>query len=195
MKTAAGILVVLLMLTACKQKTDIEKYNDLVKKELASNKKVDSIFFGIYLGMPGKDFYTHCWEMNKKEILMDGKGNNYVLYKLKNELKYPASLNFYPDFNNNVIWRMRANVEYEGWSPWTKYLGADSLMQDVLKMCRTWYSEGNPFIRLRDEKQRINYIKVDGNRKITIRKADDVIVRIDFTDLNAEKSIKNIHEN
>lgn len=126
---------------------------------------------------------------------MDGKGNNYVLYKLKNELKYPASLNFYPDFNNGTIWRMRTNVEYEGWSPWTKHLAADSLMPDVLKLCRQWYSDGNPFILLRDEKKRVNYVKIDGNRKITIRKADDVVVRIDFTDLLAEKSIKNIHEN
>jgi hypothetical protein len=190
MKAAGSVLIVLLMLIGCKQKSNLDKYNDLVKTELASNKKVDSIFFGIYLGMPGKDFYMHCWEMNKKGILMDGKGNNYVLYKLKNELKYPASLNFYPDFNNGNIWRMRANIEYEGWSPWNKYLGADSLLPDVLNLCKKWYSDGNSFIPLSDEKKGIKYVKVDGNRKITIRKADDVIVRIDFTDMLAEKENK-----
>ena len=195
MKAAGSIVVILLVLIGCRQKSNLDKYNDLVKKELASNKKVDSIFFGIYLGMPNKDFYMHCWEMNKKGILMDGKGNNYVLYKLKKELNYSASLNFYPDFNNGTIWRMRANVEYEGWSPWTKYLGADSLLQDVVKLGKKWYNGGNPFIELKDDKKGIYYVKVDGNRKITIRKADDVIVRIDFTDMLAEKSIKNIHAN
>ncbi len=89
MKIAGGLLIGLFMLTACSQKKDIDKYNSLVKTELASDKRVDSIFFGIHLGMTQRNFYMHCWEMNKKGILTDGTdatGNMTVLYKLPKEL-------------------------------------------------------------------------------------------------------------
>ena len=62
----------LFVLIACSEDSDMDKYNKLVKKELASNKRVDSIFFGIYFGMTQKNFFMHCWEMNKKGIFTDG---------------------------------------------------------------------------------------------------------------------------
>ena len=37
-------------------------------------------------------------------------GNMSVLYKLDKELKHPASMNFYPDFNDSTICKMRVNV-------------------------------------------------------------------------------------
>ena len=187
MKTAGSVFIILFMLIACSEDSDMDKYNRLAKKELASNKRVDSIFFGIHLGMQKKDFYMHCWEMNKKGIFTDGTGNNYVLYKLDKELKYPASMNFYPDFNDSTIWRMRVNFQYDGWGPWTKHMAADSLLPDVLKMYKTWYSDGNSFIQINDKTRGTLFVKVEGNRRITIGKYDDVLVKVEYTDMLVEK--------
>lgn len=192
MKTAAGVLIILLLIFGCSEDNKMDDYSSLVKKELASKKRVDSIFFGFYLGMPRKQFYLHCWDMNKKGIFQDGTGNNYVLYKLDKELKHPASMNFYPDFNDSTIWKMRVNYEYEGWGPWTKHLSADSLLPDVVAMYKKWYIDGNSFIQVNDKKRGLLYVKVDGNRRITIGKYDDVIVKVEFTDILVEKAkIKN----
>ena len=190
MKIAGVLLISLFMLMACSQKKDIDKYNSLVKTELASNKRVDSIFFGIYLGMTQRSFYMHCWEMNKKGILTDGSdatGNMTVLHKLPKELKYPTAMNFFPDFQDSTIWKMRVDFRYDGWVPWNKHLSADSLLPDVLAMYKKWYNDGNPFIQINDEKRGTVFVKVDGNRRIKIRKYDDVFVKVDYTDMLAEK--------
>ncbi len=189
MKTAS-VIIILCMLIACSDESDMSKYSNLVKKELKANKRVDSIFFGIYLGMPRKKFFMHCWEMNKKGIFRDGTNNSYVLYKLNKDLKYPASMNFYPDFIDSTIWRMRVNFQYDGWAPWNKHLNADSLLPDVLTMYKKWYGDGNSFIQITDEIRGTLYVKVDGNRRITIGKYDDMLVKVDYTDILVEKQIK-----
>ena len=168
-----------------------EKYRKLAAKEAASGKRTDSIFMGIYLGMPIKDFYTHCWQMNKKGLVSDGYNNNYVLYKLnKNELKHPASMNFYPDFQGEKIYRMRVIYQYDGWAPWNKPLLSDSLLPDIIKLYKQWYPAGNDFIRIDDSKKGTIYVKIDNNRQITIGKFDDMYVKVDFTDMLAEQQIK-----
>jgi hypothetical protein len=191
MRATGSIFIILFVLIACSADSDMDKYRSLVKKELRSNKRVDSIFFGIHFGMTQKDFFTHCWNMNKKGIFTDGNdnlGNMYVLYKLGKELKYPASMNFYPDFNDSTIWKMRVIIQYDGWGPWTKHMSADSLLPDVVSMYKKWYSDGNHFIQINDKKRGILYVKVDGNRRITIGKYDDVLVKVEFTDLLVEKN-------
>ena len=100
----------------------------------------------------------------------------YVLYKLKNnELKHPASMNFYPDFYQNKIYKMRVNFQYDSWAPWNKQLYADSLLQDVLKLYKNWYNRGNPFIKINDKEKGMLYVKVDGNRRITIGRYNDML--------------------
>ena len=187
---AAGLLSLLfILLIGCKQDTAFDKYKRQAKQELASNKRVDSIFFGIYLGMGKKDFYMHCWEMNKKGIFTDGtdgRGNMFILYKLPKELKYPASMNFFPDFNDSTIKSMKVLYQYEGWGPWNKHMSADSLLPDVLSMYKRWYSSGNDFIEMDDKIKGPLYAKVDGNRRITITKADDVQVKVEFNDMLVE---------
>jgi hypothetical protein len=181
------------MLVGCSGDSEMSEYNSLVKRELASNKKADSIFLGIYFGMTQKNFFAHCWEMNKKGILTDGtddKGNMYALYKLNKELKYPAEMNFYPDFNDSVICKMRVNIHYSGWAPWNKHMFADSLLPDVVALYKNWYSAGNSFIQINDKEKGTIYVKVDGNRRITIGKYNDMIVKIDITDMLVEKKIR-----
>lgn len=161
-----------------------ERYRSLMKRELASGEHADSLFLGIYFGMTSKQFFAHCWEMNKKGLFTDGQNNTAVLYKLNNhELKHPASLNFYPSFTHNKISRLWATYEYDGWAPWNKHLGSDSLITDVLTLYKKWYNTGNPFITINDKVKGTIYVKVDGNRRIIIGRYNDILVKVDYTDM------------
>ena len=174
---------------SCRQ-TGTERYESLVKKELSSNKKVKDIFFGISLGMTSKEFYMHCWNMNKKGIFTDGSANTAVLYKLNhNELRHPAEMNFYPEFHEGRIHKMAAGFQYTAWAPWNKNLYSDSLLTDVVNLYKKWYPKGNPFITISDEKKGTIYVKVDGNRRIVIGRYDDMHVKANYTDLLIERQI------
>jgi hypothetical protein len=63
-------------------------------------------------------------------------------------------------------------------------------VHDVLHLYEKWYSEGNSFIQLNDETKGTIYVKVDGNRRITIGRYNDMIVKVDYTDLLLEKQGK-----
>ena len=69
----------------------------MLEKELASGERQDTLFLGIYFGMTNRDFFTHCWELNKQQIIKQGNGNISVEYQVK-EMKYRALMNFYPRF-------------------------------------------------------------------------------------------------
>ena len=185
-----SLLLSLVAFMACRQ-SDMEKYRSLVETERKSNKKVNDIFFDITLGMTSKDFYMHCWELNKKGLFTDGLNNTSVAYKLDhNELKHQASMYFYPEFNQGRIHKLWARFTYDGWMPWNKQLGSDSLLTDVLKLYQKWYPSGNPFVAITDEKKGTVYVKVDGNRRIVLGRYDDVEVKADYTDLRVEEEKK-----
>ena len=183
------LLIPIIVLSACQQSA-MDKYHSLVKKELASNKKVNDIFFGISLGMTNKEFFLHCWNLNKQGMFTDGLNNTSVEYKLDKELKHPARMNFYPEFNDGRINKMWARFQYRGWMPWNKALSSDSLLPDVLKLYQKWYPTGNPFIRIEDKTKGTLYVKVDGNRRIILGRYDDADVKADYTDLSNEQEQK-----
>ena len=167
-----------------------EQYDKVVKKELAKGVRVDSLFLGISFGMTSKTFFGYCWELNKKGIISDGSNNTMVLYKIDSGLRFPASMNFYPDFLNNKVANMRVTFQYNAWAPWNKAQFSDSLLPDVLQLYKKWYPGGNDFIALTDKTKRTIYVKVDGNRRITIGRFDDMIVKVDYSDLLVEEKIK-----
>lgn len=180
------LLLVFIGISGCQQ-SDLQRYNALVKKEKESAKTVNDIFFGISFGMTSQQFYNHCWNMNKKELFEDGPGSMSVLYRLKNnELRYPAKLNFYPTFTKDKISSMWAKFEYSGWMPWNKQLSSDSLLPEVLKLYEKWYPDGNPFMKVESKTRGVAYVKVDGNRRILIRRYDDMDVKVDYTDIRIE---------
>ena len=185
-----GLFFLVLSFISCQQ-SDLDRYHLLVKKELASNKKVNDIFFGISLGMTSKDFYLHCWNMNKKGLFTDGANNTSVLYKLeKNELKHPTEMNFYPKFHDGKIYNLWAKFKYLGWMPWNKQMDSDDLLEDVLQLYKKWYPGGNPFMTINDKKRGTLYVKVDGNRQIIIGRYDDVEVKAEYTDLSVNRNEK-----
>jgi hypothetical protein len=189
-KIFAIFIVVITYIYGCGTDDPKTQYSKLVRSEKAKNVRVDSLFMGFYLGMPNKDFYDRCWKLNKEGILMDGVGNIFVLYRLNhNELKYPASMNFYPDFHKEKIYKLRTQFDYESWAPWNKSQYADSLMPDVLNFFKKWYPEGNPFITITDSVKGTIHVKVDGNRRIVISKVDERLVKADFTDMTVEDEL------
>ncbi|WP_336514995.1 hypothetical protein [Pollutibacter soli] len=183
-------LVVLLVLSGCSPKDPKAQYSDLVRSERAKNIRVDSIFFGYYFGMPRKEFYEHSWELNRKKKVMDGVNNIFIVYGLReNQLKEPGSMNFFPEFHQERIFKMRAEFAYDAWAPWNKKMYADSLLPDVVDYFETWFPGGNPFLEITDSVKGTIYVKVDGNRRIVIGRYDERIVKADFTDLTVEDEI------
>jgi hypothetical protein len=181
-----AFVVVINAVYACN--SDNYKYDRLVKSELSRGIHKDSLFMGIKFGMTQKEFYNYCWAMNKKGLFVDGANSMTVLYKLNNDLKYPASMNFFPAFKQNRIYKMRAMFGYDAFAPWNKQLFADSLQLDLLSLFKKWY-KGTDFITMKDSLKGAIFVKVDGNRRIIIGKYDEAHVKVDYTDLLAEDNV------
>lgn len=173
------VLIAGLIINGCSPRS---KYERLLKHELASEVRYDSLFMGIYLGMPEKDFYTHCWNLNREGLIKQGSSNTTVENELKDELIYPATMNFYPEFFQDKIYEMPVRFLYKGWTPWNKKLSSDNLAADVLKWYESIYGDG--FLKVIHPKRGIAYVKVNGNRRITIFKEDELHVWAIFTDMS-----------
>ena len=156
-------------------------YERRLKRELASGVRYDSLFMGISLGMTSKEFYQHCWGLNKDSIVRQGSTNMSVQYDINKELDYPATMNFYPSFAEDRIVEMPVRFIYNGWAPWTRELSASNLALDV----KHWYEDiyGKGFITVSHPMNGEAYTKIDGNRRITIYVENDLYVWAIFTDM------------
>jgi len=192
MKTGILRLILLLIITAlalngCSQKS---KYVRKLKHELARGIRTDSLFMGMYLGMPEKDFYTHCWDLNHKGLVKQGPKNTTVEYLIKKELKHPCAMNFYPSFVGGKIAEMPVRFNYTGWAPWNKQLSADSLQFDVLRWFKNKY--GDDFMKVDHPTRGSAYVQLKGNRRITVFKESDMNVWAVFTDMSVMKEPNDI---
>lgn len=156
------------------------EYENLVEKELSTGIRKDSLFLGIHFGMSKKDFYTHCWELNKQGIIRQGSRNQTVMQELTT-LKHPAIMDFYPNFQHDTIYEMPVTFIYKGWAPWNKQLSSDSLQLDVVRLMEEWYGKG--FIKVEHPQRGATFVKVDGNRQIIVWKDNDLDVKALYSDL------------
>ena len=185
-----------LAICSCGPQDPKYQYSELVKSERARNVRFDSIFLGYYFGMPRKEFYDHSWKMNKEGTVMDGVNNLFIQYTLRdNQLRDSGSMNFFPDFYQDKIFKMRTEFAYDDWAPWNKSRFADSLLPDVLNFFKDWYPEGNPFITITDTTRGTIYVKVDGNRRILIGKFDERLVKAEITDITVEDALLKVGVN
>lgn len=176
---AFGLITAWVVVSACSRKSE---YDKLVEKELGGRMRQDSLFLGINFGMNAKEFYAHCWELNKQGIFTNGAGNMSVKYELPNHLNFPASMNFYPTFEEDKIFEMPVDFQYNGWAPWNREMAGDALLQDVKKLLEKWY--GGKFIKVENKERTLSvWVKVDGNRRIRLFKESLSTVRAEFTDL------------
>lgn len=158
-----------------------KRYEQRLKRELASGVRNDSLFLGLSFGMSQKEFFDHCWKMNKDSLVRQGMANMSVQYDINYELKYPATMNFYPIFENGKIVEMPVRFIYNGWAPWNKDLSASNLAKDV----KSWYEDvyGKGFITVTHPMKGEAYTRIDGNRRITIYIENDLYVWAVFTDM------------
>ncbi len=182
MVIAAGLIL------AC---TPRDRYERMINKEIASGERHDSLFLGLRLGMTDKQFYGQCWELNKQGLIRQGTNNTTVLYEI-DTLGSSIDMNFYPDFYKGRIWRMPVKFNYEAWAPWNTHLSADSLQQKLLNVYKQAY--GDDFMKVRHPERGMAYIKVDGNRQISISKQDDQYVWVVFSDLLVEKELEELQK-
>ena len=176
------ILISVFIISGCSQRA---KYERMLKHELASGIRYDSLFLGLYFGMPEKEFYMHCWNLNHKGLIRQGESNTTAEFELKDELIHPAVMDFYPKFNQGKIEVMPVTFKYKGWAPWNKTLSSDNLQREVQK----WYEKiyGRGFIKVKHPLHGTAYVKINGNRRITIFKQDELHVWAVFTDMSVIK--------
>ena len=174
--------VVLLFLPACYVKSEYQKLED---QELASGKVVEEIFMGFTFGMTSNEFYEKCWELNREKLLRQTPANNAIEYRPK-EFDYPGRMTFYPRFHEDQIYEMPVRVFYDGWSPWNKEQSVEVLQEDVKDLLEDWYGEG--FITVEHPRKGKAYVRVDGNRRVSIL-ADEAEVKVVITDLRVSKKL------
>jgi len=179
------VLVLLWVVGSC---SPGERYERKLARELQGGERYDSLFMGIYLGMNEKDFYTHCWELNREGLIRQGSLNMSVEYKTGDELKHPATMNFYPVFEDGKIVEMPVRFTYTGWAPWNKELSPEKLAENV----RDWYEKvyGEGFITVKHPQHGTAFVKIDGNRRITIFHEPDLYAWAVFTDMKAARLMK-----
>ncbi len=165
---------------SCHRASDYQKR---VKSELATGKRSDTLFLGIYFGMTQDSFLKQCTMLNHQERIREGVASLSVQFELKgrNALRNPAAMNFFPEFKAQKIVQMPLSFSYANWAPWNQSTSPDSLLVDVLGMMEKWYGKG--FIKEGNPKRGYVYVKVDGNRQIVISKNDELKVVGMMTDL------------
>lgn len=172
-----GWLMMLVTLVACKN-----EYERKVAEQLSTGKRYDSLFLGLSLGMTSKEFYAKCWDMNRKGLIKEGSGNTSVLYKINDTFRHPVAMNFYPNFKDDKINLMTCELNFEGWSPWNKELSSDSLLIQALEVCKKWYG-GEEFIKVEHPTRGPAFVKIDGNRRISLFRKNDTSIRMLYLDL------------
>lgn len=173
------MIFLVIMMSSCQS-----DYTKLVKRELASGKQNDSIFYRLKFGQTRSYFFKNCWELNKQQLLSQGPNNGYVQAFLHpqdtTDRVHDIRMLFYPRFDpNDKIISMDVKFSYVAWAPWNKDLHADKLLPRVKDTLLKWFP-GNKFMKVRDS----ILVKVDGNRQIQLSEGSDRDVSVLIEDLN-----------
>ena len=178
-------LLVLTPFLACEIESE---YSKLLKKELKSGKSFNDLVLGLKIGQTKDDFYEICADLNKKKLITSGARNlypEYILYpKDSVENGKKIRMSFMGIFDNNRIMKgMDIRFNYYSWIAWREEYNSDNLINEIKDTLQLWYP-GNNFIEIDlklDSKNNLAYVKVDGNRQITMYKIDgrDVAVIIE----------------
>jgi len=161
------------------------EYTKVTKAELDKGVRYDSLFFGINLGQPKQEFFEICWDLHKQGVLTNSTRDNYVQYNLNKDFP-KIQMHFYPEADaENIISEMDIIFDYSGWSPWNEKYSSDSLMPVIIDTLEAWYP-GNKFFDVQLENEVDISVKIDGNRRIAVRRKDDRFVQAKITDLTSE---------
>jgi hypothetical protein len=155
--------------------------------------KSDSLFLGFYLGMPQKDFFDHCTELNSQQKLTQGSGSTTsVEHKISGMYGGDVSMRFFPTFIKKNIYEMPVTYTYDSWAPWNKEYSSAALLPKILESYKAIY--GDDFKVVDDRYQGKIYYKMDGKRRINLFIKDEQFVQAIFTDMEVEKRLKDEFE-
>ena len=185
MRLSSLFIGVMICFLACKNDT---AYSKLVKEELSKDIRNDSLFLGLHFGMTAGEFYDRCWELNREGVVREGLSNTTVHYKVEG-LPFAAAMEFWPVFKDDRIQAMNAHAYYTAWAPWNREFWSDILIDELKGLLEDWYGEG--FIPVPSPGYGKAYVKVDGNRQITIWYERDERVEILFSDLTNDIGVLN----
>ena len=170
------------MVTSCLPKTEYEKVKE---RELASGKIVEELFLDLKFGMGKKEFFTTCWEWNKKGVLTNGSHVLQVRYSPEMPSGKAVEMFFYPEFEDGKLYFMPIELRYPGWSPTSPETTNEKLLEDALGLLKGWYGEG--FFEVKDKSGEVSvWVKIDGNRLIRAFIKDMTNVRIEMLDLRVK---------
>ncbi|MGB0879279.1 MAG: hypothetical protein ACPGTO_01790 [Polaribacter sp.] len=173
MKTSNFNKIIVLTFCMCMIASCQSEYTKLVKNELASGIKNDTIFYNLKFGNTKKEFYEICWNLNKQGTATHGENNSYVKTILEpkdsiNKTKRIVML-FYARFTpKDIITAMDIKFSYSAWAPWNTNLQSENLIPAIKDTLLKWYP-GNPFMKVKND----ILVKVDGNRQIQLVKESD----------------------
>jgi hypothetical protein len=162
-------------------------YSKLVKRELATGVKNDSLFFGMKFNDTQQDFFDICKELNSRKLVTHGPNNKFVQYFIKPDKENESSIQmlFYGIFNKErIMTGVNMRFSYSSWAPWNKQYYADELIPKLKDTLLKWFP-GNEFIKVDiKELSKETFIKIDGNRQIKMYTLDDSVVSVKIEDLD-----------
>jgi hypothetical protein len=167
-------------------KSDYEKK---LYSELNTGVKYDSLFYDLKIGQTQQQFFDLCWKMNKEQLIMEGGGRNvkYILpLRAGEDSTKIKEVLFYGIFDDKKIMQgMDMKFVYRSWSPWVRNLQSDSLILDLKEQMESAY-KGNKFevVELDKKVDFKAYVKIDGNRQITLYQSDRKDVKMKIEDTN-----------
>ena len=160
------------------------EYSETVKRELQSGKVYEDLILGLKIGQTRKEFYDHCWELNKQKVISQGSGNKFakqiILLDSTAQNQDKVEMLFYGIFDEEKIMHgMHMKFSYLKWAPWNKDYQSDVLVKKLQEKYIKEYP-GNPFIEIAIKGDINAYAKVDGNREILVypNTNKDVTVKI-----------------
>ena len=173
--TQLFLIVVIGLFASCKS-----EYQQWVSKELATGVRNDSLIMGIHFGMAKSDFYNHCLELNRQNVITNGPENNTAQISIPGYYE-DIAINFYPDFDPDKIHIFRMYFNYKKWSPWNKEYFSDKLLPFVIDYLSKTYN--TTFKALKTPNGKPFWLSISGNRQIRVFIRDDKMINVDISDL------------
>lgn len=174
------LLILSLIIQSCDSSVFTSSDDDLSKS--------DSLFLGFHLGMPQKDFFDLCTELNKQQKITQGPGGSTnVEYRIVDEYDSEVSMRFFPTFIDEKVFEMPVTYSYVAWAPWNRQYWAENLLPKVLEKYKLAY--GDDFKLINHPTQGKVYYKIDGKRRINLFIKDEQHVQAVFSDLKVEKRL------
>jgi hypothetical protein len=172
----------ILVLAGCVQ----SDYTKLVKRELSKNVRYDSLFLTFRFNDTRTEFFTKGWEQNRLGLIRQGPSNQNVEYMMNSQdsTKSGIQMLFFPEFDDQEqIKKMELFFRYRLWSPTSSRFSSKDLLPATMDTLMSWYG-GNEFLEVKFNQDSVSlWVKVDGNRQISLSPVSESEVKAIFSDL------------